>query len=106
MVFLRCLWDSEEGSLFFFTNYFWLCWVFVAALSFSICGEQGLPFAAVRGLLIAGAGTVLVNGRYYFYVMLLSSAGTLGDPVFEVGGGEGDGRRLRKLEHKGSGKDC
>ena len=62
MVFLRCLWDSEEGSLFFFTNYFWLCWVFVAALSFSICGEQGLPFAAVRGLLIAGAALPAEHG--------------------------------------------
>ena len=35
---------------------FWLRWVFVAARGFSSsCGEQGLLFVAVRGLLIAVA---------------------------------------------------
>ena len=38
---------------------FWLCWVFVAACGlFSGCGEQGLLFVAVRGLLIAVASLV------------------------------------------------
>ena len=37
--------------------YFWLLWVLVAArgLSLSSCGEQGLLFVVVRGLLIAVA---------------------------------------------------
>ena len=44
--------------LFFFKFlfYFWLCLVFVAACGlFSGCGEQGLLFIAVHGLLIAMA---------------------------------------------------
>ncbi len=43
--------------------YFWLCWVLVAArgLSFS-CGERGLLFIAVRGLLIAVASLVAEHG--------------------------------------------
>ena len=47
---------------FFFFNkftYFWLRWVFVAAQrAFSSCGEQGLLFVAVCGLLIAVASLV------------------------------------------------
>ena len=38
--------------------YFWLHWVFVAARSFSSCGERGLLFIAVRGLLTAVASLV------------------------------------------------
>ena len=33
--------------------YFWLHWVFVAAQAFSSCGERGLLFIVVRGLVIA-----------------------------------------------------
>ena len=33
--------------------YFWLHWVFIAAWAFSSCGEWGLLFVAVHGLLIA-----------------------------------------------------
>ena len=48
---------------FFFFNfylfYFWLCWIFVAARGlFSGCGERGLLFVAVRGLLIVVASVV------------------------------------------------
>ena len=39
--------------------YFWLCWVFVAAQSFSSCGERGLLLLAVRGLLIVVASLVV-----------------------------------------------
>ena len=47
---------------FFFNFYFillfiylWLCWVFIAARAFSSCGERGLLFVAVCGLLTAVA---------------------------------------------------
>ena len=41
---------------FFFFFFFWLSLVFVAARGlFSSCGEQGLLFVEVRGLLIAVA---------------------------------------------------
>ena len=54
--------NRESFLVFSFLNkfiYFWLPWVFVAAcgLSFS-CGERGLLFVAVRGLLIAVASLV------------------------------------------------
>ena len=43
--------------------YFWLCWVFVAARGlFSSCGERGLLFVVVRGLLIAVASLVAEHG--------------------------------------------
>ena len=39
--------------------YLWLCWVFVAVCGlFSSCGEWGLLFIAVHGLLIAVASLV------------------------------------------------
>ena len=39
--------------------YFWLCWVFIAARGlFSSCGERGLLFVAVHGLLIVVASLV------------------------------------------------
>ena len=47
---------------FFIINlfiYFWLCWVFVAAWAFSSCGERGLLFVAVHGLLNAVASLVV-----------------------------------------------
>ena len=37
---------------FIYLFIFWLRWVFVAAWAFSSCGEQGLLFIAVGGLLI------------------------------------------------------
>ena len=54
-------------SLFFFFYYlfiyFWLHWVFVAVRGlFSSCGERGLLFVAVRGLLIAVASLVAEHG--------------------------------------------
>ena len=49
---------------FFKLIYFWLCWVFLAARvqAFSSCGERGLLFAVVRGLLIAVAFLVAEHG--------------------------------------------
>ena len=39
--------------------YFWLCWVVIAVRGLSSsCGEQGLLFIAVHGLLIAVASLV------------------------------------------------
>ena len=35
-------------------EYGWLCWVFVAARTFSSCGEQGLLFVEVLRLLYCG----------------------------------------------------
>ena len=46
-------------NLFYLFIYFWLPWVFVAMHGlFSSCGERGLLFIAVRGLLIAVASLV------------------------------------------------
>ena len=42
--------------------YFWLCWVFTAARGLSTCGERGLLFVAVHGLLIAVASLVAEHG--------------------------------------------
>ena len=48
------------GPFFFF---FGCVWVFVAAHKlFSSCGERGLLFVAVRGLLIAVASLVVEHG--------------------------------------------
>ena len=50
------------GLLLFFLIYlfyFWLRWVFIAARRlFSGCGERGLLFLVVRGLLIVVASLV------------------------------------------------
>ena len=64
---LKTIKKHLEGlvSLFFliFKVYFWLCWVFIAACGlFSSCGERGLLFVAVRGLLIAVASLVAEHG--------------------------------------------
>ena len=52
---LKLLNSHREVSFkkpFYLSVYFWLCWVFVAVRVFSSCGEQGLLFIAVLGLLI------------------------------------------------------
>ena len=38
------------------------CWVFVATWAFFSCGERGLLFLAVHGLLIAVASLVAEHG--------------------------------------------
>ena len=46
----------SNPTTFYLFIYFWLHWVFVAVRRlFSSCGERGLLFVAVRGLLIAVA---------------------------------------------------
>ena len=58
------------GFFFFFYKFiyfiiyiFWLSWVFVAARGlFSGCGERGILFVAVRGLLIVVASLVVEHG--------------------------------------------
>ena len=45
-------------SFSFLFIYFWLCWVFIAAH----CGEWGLLFVAVNGLLNAVASLVMEHG--------------------------------------------
>ena len=52
-----------QDNLFFFLQciyfIFWLHWVFVALRGlFSSCGERGLPFRVVHGLLTAVASLV------------------------------------------------
>ena len=59
--------QSYNNPIFFLMNvfiYFCLRWVFVAVLcvAFSSCGEQGLLFVAVHGLLIAVASLVVEHG--------------------------------------------
>ena len=59
----HCLSSAVHYSVIF-VFVFWLCWVFVAARGlFSGCGEQGLLFVVVRGLLIAVAS--LAEHRLY-----------------------------------------
>ena len=49
--------------IYFIYFYFWLRWVFVATCGlFCSCGERGLLFVAVRGLLIAVASLVAEHG--------------------------------------------
>ena len=50
--------------LFFVFLYLRLCWVFVARGLFSSCGEQGLLFVVVPGLLIAVASLVEEHWLY------------------------------------------
>ena len=45
-------------NLFIYFLNFWLRWVFIAAQAFSSCGEWGLLFVVVHGLLIAVASLV------------------------------------------------
>ena len=54
---------------FFFYKFYFICLLFLAALglrcytqAFSSCGEQGLLFVGVRGLLIAVASLVVEHG--------------------------------------------
>ena len=61
---------ADLGLLIFFFNvllilfvYFCLRWVFIAVCGLSSsCGEQGLLFVAVHGLLIAVASLVVQHG--------------------------------------------
>ena len=46
------------SPLAIYKNYFWPCWVFIAARAFSSCGEQRLCFIAVCGPPIAVASLV------------------------------------------------
>ena len=67
MAFNPDLRDVNSFYFFLFLKYlfiyFWLHWVFVAALRlFSSCGERGLLFIVVRGLLIAVASLVAEHG--------------------------------------------
>ena len=70
MVISRSIHVAADGIISFFFNkfiylfiYFWLPWVFVAAHGlFSSCGEWGLLFVAVLGLLIAVASLVVEHG--------------------------------------------
>ena len=51
--------------ILFYFFYFWLRWVFVAVRGlFSGCGEQGLLFVAVLGLLITVASFVVEHWLY------------------------------------------
>ena len=61
--------DDFQKSLTFFFKFTLFIYLFLAALglcccvrAFSSCGERGLLFVAVRGLLIAVASLVVENG--------------------------------------------
>ena len=59
---LKCSLVFPFGFVFFLI-YFWLHWVFVVAYAaFSSCGERGLLFVAVCGLLLAMASLVAEHG--------------------------------------------
>ena len=56
-VYLSSIYHFLKINLFI---YLWLCWVFVAAHGlFSSCGERGLLFVVVHGLLIVVASLVV-----------------------------------------------
>ena len=49
--------------IYVFNLFIWLHWVFIAAHRlFSSCGERGLLFVVVRGLLTAVASLVVEHG--------------------------------------------
>ena len=58
--------DFGKDSLFFFNELIYLFWAALGlrccAWAFSGCGERGLLFGAVRGLLIAVASLVAEHG--------------------------------------------
>ena len=57
---------KEGGGILInlFIYYIWLRWVFVAARgAFSSCGERGLLFVALHGLLIAVASLVVCRAQ-------------------------------------------
>ena len=52
-------------GVFFFINYVWLDWVFIAAHgTFSSCSKWGLLFVVVHRLLIVEAFPVAEHGLY------------------------------------------
>ena len=60
---------NQHNFLVFFFVFFFLIYLFLAVLglrccvwAFSSCGERGLLFIVVRGLLIAGASLVAEHG--------------------------------------------
>ena len=60
LTFLILLFPRAFLFVCLFFVYFWLCWVFIAARGlFSSCGERGLLFVEVRGLLIVVASLVV-----------------------------------------------
>ena len=61
---LETLFTFFLKKILFIYFYFWLHWVFVAArgLFLSSCGEQGLLFIVVCGLLIEVASLVVEHG--------------------------------------------
>ena len=57
------LYISQFLVLLYLLIYFWLCWVFVAALRlFSSCGDWGLLCVVVQGLLIVAVSLVVDHG--------------------------------------------
>ena len=65
LFFYRSIVDLQCCINFFFFNFnfiFWLHCVFVASRAFSSCGERGLLFVSVHGLLIEVASLVVEHG--------------------------------------------
>ena len=54
--------DFLKKNLFIYFIYFWLHWVFVAVLGFSLPAASGGYSVAVHGLLIAVASLVVEQG--------------------------------------------
>ena len=61
-VILKIEKTKKQYFIFYKFIYFWLHLVFIAARDFSSCGERGLLFVAVCGLLIAVASLVVERG--------------------------------------------
>ena len=77
---VACFFSVFNSFLFFFNFYlfyFWLRWAFIAAWSFSSCGELGLLFVAVCGLHIAVASLVAEHGLQAHGLQQLQHAGSV-----------------------------
>ena len=54
----------EAVSFFKIFVYLWLCWVFIAAVGLSLCGERGVVFVVVNSLPIRVGPLVAVGGPW------------------------------------------
>ena len=62
-------------SFIYLSIYFWLCWVSVAAQSFSSCGERGHFLVVMRGFLIVLAALVVQHRLWHAQASAAAAVG-------------------------------